>query len=439
MSIPDAAFQPIQLTLPSLTPSLVLQVLPYGLTLQSLYVQADGKTNDILIGPEDPHDHVSQKYTNTIVGRYCNRLPVPEDGQGLQVEKNGITATVTPRSNEKPTVSLHGGQTGWDSLVWTPLLDPSEVKLFTADELQTIDAEITPPSGLVFTRTSEDGEEGFPGRVRVEVLVALVPPKGNQIEKEQVNLGAVVLLYRAKLEEEGKVTPINLTQHWGFNLDASLQVGPPSIKDHKLTIAAENTVELDSTTALSTGRLLPVKGTHHAHAEKETGKIGELFPQNGYDEFYLFTRTPSYIPTRIPSSSLASSLTTTDQTQGVNIVKQILDLRPDPSTSPVTLESEKSGLKILFESNQSGVQFYTNNFASPSTNTRKRIHGGSTSTSELGDGYPAGSAAFLEFHEPLAGWMNPGTRGVSGDDTVLGQGEVYNNFVRVDVLYRTRQ
>ena len=74
-----------------------------------------------------------------------------------------------------------------------------------------------------------------------------------------------------------------LCQHWGFNLDASIQDGtPPSIKDHKLSIAAQNIVELDPTTALSTGNLLPVKGTPYAHGEKETGKIGELFPQGGY-------------------------------------------------------------------------------------------------------------------------------------------------------------
>jgi aldose 1-epimerase len=203
-----AEFQPVLLTLPSFTPSLALEVLPYGLTLHRAYIQADGKTHDILIGPEKPEGHVQQKYTNTIVGRYSNRLPVST----LDINKNGIKATVTPRSNETPTVSLHGGVKGWDSLIWTPLLDPSEAQLFTPEELQTISAELQPPTGVIFSRTSEDGEEGFPGKLRVEVLVALVPPKGNQVEKEEVNLGAIVLLYRAKLEEQNKITPINLTQ-----------------------------------------------------------------------------------------------------------------------------------------------------------------------------------------------------------------------------------
>lgn len=154
-------------------------------------------------------------YTNTIVGRYANRVPVSEAGEPLTLSRNGLTSTFSPRSNEAPTVSLHGGVKGWDSLVWEPLIDPSQIQLFTPDELQTIASELQPPTGIVFARTSEDGEEGFPGKLRVEVLVALVPPKGNQVDQadtEGLNMGAVVLLYRARLEEEGKVTPINLTQ-----------------------------------------------------------------------------------------------------------------------------------------------------------------------------------------------------------------------------------
>ena len=56
--------------------ALALEVLPHGVTLHRLFVQADGKTHDILVGPEDPAGHLQQKYTNTIVGRYANRVPV---------------------------------------------------------------------------------------------------------------------------------------------------------------------------------------------------------------------------------------------------------------------------------------------------------------------------------------------------------------------------
>ena len=46
-------------------------------------------------------------------------------------------------------------------------------------------------------------------------------------------------------------------------------------------------------------------------------------------------------------------------------------------------------------------------------------------------------AAFLEFHEPLAAFLHPETVGPSKNDTLLASGEVYNNWVRMDVWYRS--
>ena len=48
-----------------------------------------------------------------------------------------------------------------------------------------------------------------------------------------------------------------------------------------LYLQADHTVELNPE-GLSTGSLLAVAGTHHAHHEKTTGKIGESFPEGGY-------------------------------------------------------------------------------------------------------------------------------------------------------------
>ncbi|EED83291.1 predicted protein [Postia placenta Mad-698-R] len=242
----DASLTPLLLTLPSLTPSLALEVLPLGLTLHRLFVQADGKagtlpsplprpltcsqTHDILIGPELPAGHLTQKYTNTIIGRYANRVPAGTH----PVSRAGVHSSLTAASNESPSVSLHGGLSGWDLAPWDPLPDLSAATLFSPDEQQTIAATL--PSACVFVRESPNGEEGYPGRLRVEVLVGLAqsnaPPPAASAEWL---LGSVVLIYRARLLDTDKVTPINLTQHWGFNLDASLQDGQ-SVKDHTLTI-----------------------------------------------------------------------------------------------------------------------------------------------------------------------------------------------------------
>lgn len=207
------------------------------MTLHRLFVQADGRvswstlrilykpcsprfpqTHDLLIGPESPADHLTQKYTNTIVGRYANRVPVASPDAAdpsFTLSRNGHTSDFTPLSNESPTVSLHGGRIGFDSVEWTPLVDPSESELFSDAEKQHLSGGAG-VVGIIFKRVSEDGEEGYPGRLLVEALVSLVEPSGPQTqsvkEGSELKLGNVVIVYRAKLLDEGKVTPINLTQ-----------------------------------------------------------------------------------------------------------------------------------------------------------------------------------------------------------------------------------
>ncbi|CDO71819.1 hypothetical protein BN946_scf184939.g43 [Trametes cinnabarina] len=427
----DPAFSPILLTLPSLTPSLALEVLPAGLTLHRLFVQADGKTHDILIGPEDPAGHLTQKYTNTVIGRYANRLPVGS----FAIERNGIHSVVSPMPNEASTVSLHGGPKGFDAYPWEPLPDPNAAELFTPAELATIQTRL--PTSVIFRRVSENGEEGYPGRLLIEALVGLAQPEGapNQTAdgKKEWNLGSVLLVYRAKLLDDNKVTPINLTQDGPDSL---------SIKDHTISIKvchrpvfegrimlsfrekADHIIELNQE-GLSTGTLLPVTGTHHAHAEKATGRIGERFPDRGYDEFYLFKqREAPPPPSVLPASELKPEL---------DLVGAALSRDGPASEEVASLAGGKSGLRVSFSTNQLGVQFYTNNLSVPEKGARKKIHGGSGA---VGDGYPPGTAAFLEFHAPLAAWIHPQTRGPLGEDTLLAPGEVYNNFVRMDVWYR---
>ena len=114
-----------------------------------------------------------------------------------------------------------------------------------------------------------------------------------------------------------------------------------------------------------------------------------------------------------------------------NVVAAILS---SPNAELATLESDKSGLKIALDSNQSGVQFYDNFFSDPAKTARKKIHGGNGS---FGDGYEPSSAVFLEFHEPLESFAQKATLGASKDDTLLASGEVYNNYCKLEVFYKT--
>lgn len=128
------------------------------------------------------------------------------------------------------------------------------------------------------------------------------------------------------------------------------------------------------------------------------------------DDFYVFSTPPPTsprTPTRLPLSS------------SPDLLEELLKSSNDPTKiqkpaeSVVELSSPKSGLKLIFGTNralffsplnynsilltstnhiESGVMFYSNNFASPSTGSRKKIHGGS---GEVGDGYAPGCTPCL--------------------------------------------
>jgi aldose 1-epimerase len=317
-------------------------------------------------------------------------------------------------------VSLHGGPTGYDAVVWEKI-GLKESKLFSKGELEHVSSlneeDESESSYALFTYTSPDGDQGFPGRLRVETFLALVPGKAT----DNV-MGSVVIFYRAKLEEEGKVTPVNLTQHWGFNLDASLKDGSaPSVREHTMDMKASHWAELDSD-ALATGTLVPVSSDPNHLLTG--GPIGKSPPPGGYDHFYLLTPRPSLPPFYATRITLSPSL---------DIVGSVLSLTSPitPSSTLVSLSSPKSGISLSFDSNQSGLMFYTNNFADGS-GSAKKIHGLGPGAGK--GGYEPFSAAFLEFHEPIAAFLHEGMQ-QRGDDTLLASGEVYSNWVRMEVGY----
>jgi len=420
-----AGTTPILLALPSLTPSLALEILPYGLTIHRLFVQADGRTHDLVIGPESPTGHTELKYTNTIIGRYSNRVPVQEYHIASS-RSSDIKASFTPASNESPSVSLHGGLEGFDEKFWEPVPfppSPGEIELFGEKELKTLTSEIA--TAALFKTISEDGEQGYPGRLRVEALVGLIQPAAvhhRSIAQGEWNLGSIVLIYRAKLVDDKKiVTPINLCQHWGFNLDASFESSPSSVMDHKLTIKASKSLERNN--RISTGSLKSQDSPSHFDFNSHSA-IGSIIPENGCDEFYVFDSTDGSVPKLFNEEDLLK----------IDHVKGIVDgeNKPEPK---VILEGEKSGIKLTFSTNQSGVQFYSHQFAN-GFGTRKKIHGGDGSNVKReGGGYGKGTAAFLEFHEPYPAFLHPGIS-PSGHDTLLTSGEIYNNFVKVDVGFK---
>ncbi|KAG9031249.1 hypothetical protein FRB95_002952 [Tulasnella sp. JGI-2019a] len=420
MASSDDGLNPVVLALPSISPALALEVLPYGLTIHRILVNADGKTHDIVIGPNNTQEHKTTPFLHTLIGRYSNRIPVGES----TLEKDGVTSQLSVASTESPHVSLHGGADGFDKRV-LQVVDPSDISnyhLFSNAEKATIKSF---PASSIFKLTSPAGDQGFPGELDVEVLLALSEPEAGAPSSgggEERALGSIIVVYRARLAagQAKTVTPINLTQHWGFNLDASLVSAPgqptPDVKKHELDIKASNRIALRHD-YLATGELIPTPGTEYEHSHK---LVGKGYPAHGYDEYYMFDKPTETSPVHVPLSSLSS----------LDVVGSLAKESDASKETLVSLNSNQSGIRLTFETNQPGVQFYS---AQPlsGNGSRKRIHGGEGAN----DGYQPGAATFLEFHEPLAAWLHPWGQ-APGKSTLLGSDDLYNNFTKVNVYFK---
>ena len=220
---------------------MVLSVLDYGCTIQSVMVpDKSGRLTDVVLGYDDIAGYeAGTAYFGAFVGRYANRI------RRSEFELNGRIYRLVPNDGEN---HLHGN---------------FSKEIFAADVL---------PDGVVFRRTSPDGEEGFPGRLEVEVVCRLTDDN------------SILLEYKAVSDAD---TVLNLTNHSYFNLN-----GSGTILGHMLKLRSDSFTEIGVGT-IPTGRILPVEGTPFDF--RTWKRIGERIdcghPQlklgNGYDHNYV--------------------------------------------------------------------------------------------------------------------------------------------------------
>jgi aldose 1-epimerase len=230
-----------------------VRAMTYGGIIVSLRVpDRDGKLGDVVLGYDTLDGYLKvSPYFGAIIGRYGNRIAHGKftlDGEPYQLA-----------TNDGPN-ALHGGLKGFDKVVWHG--EPFQKKEGV---------------GVVFTYTSPDGEEGYPGKLDATVTYTLT------------DANTLAFDYRAVTD---KPTPVNLTQHTYFNL-AGAAAG--DILSHELMLKASQFTPIDST-LIPTGEMRAVAGTPfdfttpHAIGERIGAQDEQLRFGGGYDHNFVLDR-----------------------------------------------------------------------------------------------------------------------------------------------------
>lgn len=219
--------------------NLIVKVSDHGATLVSLI---DRKTGiDVVHGFDCVEDYEAQDlYIGAVIGRTANRIE-----KGV-FHLNGKEYHIPVNNNGNAN---HGGLEGFDR------------KLFKAEEAE---------NQVVFTYLSKDGEEGYPGNLKVTITYTLL--------ENGVSI-------RSKGETDAD-TLFAMTSHSYFNLD-----GSEDAMHHLVKIHADH-YALSDANGLALDQIVPVKGTPFDFTEwKEAGKEIEADNEQlkygaGYDHFY---------------------------------------------------------------------------------------------------------------------------------------------------------
>jgi aldose 1-epimerase len=266
------------------------KIMTLGATLQSLIVpDKAGHKDDVVLGYDTAQEYLSHPdYFGASVGRYANRIAKAK----FSLDGKSYTLPV----NDGPN-TLHGGAKGFDKRMWK------------IDSISN-----GPEAKAVFSYVSADGEEGFPGELKVTATYSL--NEQNELKLE----------YRATTS---KPTVLNLTNHSYFNLSGN---DARDVMGDVVTLHAERFTPVDAT-LIPTGERRAVTGTvfdfrtpHRVGDRIRDGKDQQIRYARGYDQNFII-------------DGAAGTL------RPVAVV-----------TEPV------SGRTLELSASAPGVQFYTGNF-----------------------------------------------------------------------------
>jgi aldose 1-epimerase len=241
---------------------ITVEVTNLGCAVIAIYApDKHGVQKNIVAGFQDITDYQqNDHYLGCIIGRHSNRI----DAATFSI--NGSTYQLSQNAGIN---HLHGGIQGFNKKIWM------------ISSVMQNEGE----AGVLFEYLSKDGEEGYPGNLKVQVSYIL--NDRNQL----------CMHYSAKTD---KSTVVSLTNHSYFNLTG---FDTPHILDHILHIRAHGyTPKKDTNTPA--GHIESIEGTALSFlTPKLIGRDINCFPNDkGFDQNYVLDSNDAEL-------SLAAELT----------------------------------------------------------------------------------------------------------------------------------
>ena len=230
-----------------------ISIINYGATLTSVQVpDSKGDLHELTLGFDRLHDYINHEfYFGATIGRVANRIAnahFNHQGKNYYLSKNKNFAH-----------HLHGGEKGLDKRVWRAQVASQKNQV-----------------SVSFFYLSQNGDQGYPGNLDIEVTYSLT------IDNE------VKISFQAKTDQ---ATPVDLTNHAYWNLAGA---GKGTVLNHILQVFSDCYVVTDKD-LLATGKFAQVEGTPFDFREPHS--IGERIQStaiNGYDLCYVLSHSKNY-------------------------------------------------------------------------------------------------------------------------------------------------
>lgn len=322
-----------------------------GAALVELIVpDSAGSSVDVVLGYDDAASYEKgDKSFGGTVGRFANRI-----GRA-QFELNGRTYQLT--ANHGPN-ALHGGRDFYTNRLWDTQIGFTRVSTrdiaatyaveSIGDERTAFEKDHSGTDSVTFTLDSPDGDQGFPGDLRIEVTYTLTDDNELHID------------YRARLNdadaEGATATALNLTNHSYFNLNGH---DSGSVLDHLMEIRAGKFTATDDV-SLPTGELVNVSGTpmDFRRAKPLGQDIGKDYEAlvfgGGYDHNYALDMLAD-------SDAGADECVKTDAREDGDAYSRICDGLCG-YREVARLTGTRSGIHMTVLTDLPGIQLYTGNY-----------------------------------------------------------------------------